>query len=99
MCDCPYEESMRRIPVTGSPSRDPRHGVPVTGSPSRGIIASIEYRKIESHRMYLSGSWHSGRSHHEQYLGGPGSSVQDSSRSKQFKLNSTLPRSPGGWFQ
>ena len=55
-------------------------------------------RKIESHRMDLSGSWHSGRSRHEQYRGCSGSSVQDSSRSKQFKLYDTLPHSSGGWY-
>ena len=32
---------------------------------------------IESQRLNLSGSWHSGRSQHEQYLGYAGSSVQD----------------------
>ena len=32
---------------------------------------------IESQRLNLSGSWHSGRSQHEQYLGYAGSSVQN----------------------
>ena len=43
--------------------------------PSRTVVRRVD--PIESQRPNLSGSWHSGRSQHEQYLGHAGSSVQN----------------------
>ena len=46
---------------------------------------------IESQRKNLSGSWHSGRSQHEQYLGHAGSSVQDLPHRRHSKIVTPEP--------
>ena len=55
----------------------------------------LEYEKrsdpIESRRKNLSGSWHSGRSQHEQYLGHAGSSVQDLPHRRHSKIVTLEP--------
>ncbi len=65
--------------------RGPIYGLPEDRLCMEGKISGLpearwsesESNRIESHRQNLSGSWHSGRSQHGQYLGYTGSSVQD----------------------
>ena len=50
---------------------------------------------IESQRKNLSGSWHSGRSQHEQYLGHAGSSVRDLPHRRHSKIFTHEPLQRG----
>ena len=66
--------------------------LPVSGS---WWLVSKKSDPIESQRKNLSGSWHSGRSQHEQYLGHAGSSVRDLPHRRHSKIFTHEPLQRG----